>query len=328
MNTKQIKAFESLDGWDEFYKEFTLKGSTSAENKRLLIEMAKRGEPRPNQRQCSLGVVLCNYIRKSGQSYDPDFDKLIRKLAPNWFEDKVAKNKQQLIEMAKKGESKPRCKHPLYVVFNSYICRVHTSYDPKFHRLIRKLAPHWFIDYSEIANQKKQQIIEMAKKGEPRPHTTKHHLGAVFNSYIRKKHDCYDPKFDKLIRKLAPHWFVDTAAENKRKLIKMAKSGEPKPRYKHLLGNALKSYVQKSSDCYDPEFDKLIRKLAPCWFEDRVAKNKRQLIQMAKKGKPKPHRKHPLGRKWLHYIAKSDNSYDPEFDKQIRKLAPHWFKAA
>ena len=36
--------------------------------------------------------------------------------------------------------------------------------------------------------------------------------------------------------------------------------------------------------------------------------------------------KHPLGVVLNSYSNKSQNSFDPEFAEQIRKLAPHWFK--
>lgn len=50
--------------------------------------MAKNGEDRPSlHHQRILGHALANYTLKSRNDkiYDPDFDKIIRELAPHWF---------------------------------------------------------------------------------------------------------------------------------------------------------------------------------------------------------------------------------------------------
>jgi hypothetical protein len=93
------------------------------------------------------------------------------------------------------------------------------------------------------------------------------------------------------------------------------------------LAQSLSSYTRKNHDCYDSEFDKQIRKLAPHWFVDKVLEKKKKLIEMAKRGHPRPHASnHPLGKAFNSYIGKTHSSYDPEFDKKIRKLAPNWFR--
>jgi len=52
---------------------------------------------------------------------------------------------------------------------------------------------------SDEAKAKKQQLMEMARNGEPRPLSK-----AVFNS------QGYDPEFDAEIRKMRPDWFKKT----------------------------------------------------------------------------------------------------------------------
>ena len=47
--------------------------------------MAKNGEPRPGQNTNRLGRILTSYTCKSSESYDSVFDKIIRKLRPDWF---------------------------------------------------------------------------------------------------------------------------------------------------------------------------------------------------------------------------------------------------
>ena len=59
----------------------------------------------------------------------------------------------------------------------------------------------------DIADQKRQQLLDMAKNGEPRP-KQKDPLGMEFVSYTRKKSDCYNFSFDCEIRKLRPDWFA------------------------------------------------------------------------------------------------------------------------
>jgi len=140
----QISALESIEGWDEFLNE----ESSSDKKKKLLLEMARNGEPRPKSKKHP-GVALSNYISKSSNAYDSEFDKKIRKLAPHWFVDAVAEKKKLLLEMAKNGEPRPKCvfgqkSNPLGRALRDYISKSSGSYDPTFDKQIRKLAPHWF----------------------------------------------------------------------------------------------------------------------------------------------------------------------------------------
>jgi hypothetical protein len=57
---------------------------SSTNKKQELIALAKSGAKRPSQKS-PLGGVLSNYTSKSSSSYDPDFDKEIRTLRPDWF---------------------------------------------------------------------------------------------------------------------------------------------------------------------------------------------------------------------------------------------------
>ena len=78
-------------------------------------------------------------------AYDPIFDQLIREIRPDWFENKAQTKKDQLIKMAKNGETKPlQRKHPLGVVLSKYTSRNAESYDPEFAKTIRQLRPDWF----------------------------------------------------------------------------------------------------------------------------------------------------------------------------------------
>jgi len=91
MDAREKAAWRSLDGWDEFYSGYKegeddlLVALIDAEYKQLLLASAKRGELRPNQKKHPLGGALSDYTSKSSNSYDPVFDKQIRKEAPHWF---------------------------------------------------------------------------------------------------------------------------------------------------------------------------------------------------------------------------------------------------
>jgi hypothetical protein len=318
LSQRDIQLIESIPDWEWEGNAYAIK------NKKQLIEMAKRGEPRPKH---PLARKLSVYICKSATAYDSEFDKEIRKLRPDWFVGIIVENKNKLIEMAKRGEPKPRRKDPLGRSFKHYTSvgsharkKLSKYYDSEFDKELRKLRPDWFVDATEY----KKQLIEMAKRGEPKPKRGCHALWCVLSNYIHKTSKSYDPKFNKKIRKLRPDWFVNTAVENRKQLIEMAKRGEPRPAQRSPLGGPLCEYTnKKKKGSYNSEFDKEIRKLRPDWFVNIATENKKKLIAMAKRGEPRPiKRKHPLGACLSNYL-----SYDSGFNKEIRKLRPDWFKA-
>ena len=95
--------------------------------------------------------------------------------------------KNLLLKMAKNGEPKPKQKvHPLGSVLGNYICSGSTSYDPIFDKKIRELRPDWFTSQTEISDNKKKQLLEMARNGEPRPVYAKHPLGIILHKYTNK----------------------------------------------------------------------------------------------------------------------------------------------
>lgn len=122
----------------------------------------------------------------------------------------------------------------------------------------------------------------------------------------------------------------DTVTINKSKLLKIAKSGEPRPKKRNSkLGRALATYIYKSSDSYDADFDKKIRTLRPDWFTSRsviVEKKKIRLLEMARRGEARPASKTTsLGLVLCSYTCRASGNYDAEFDKKIRELRPDWF---
>ena len=303
--------------------------SPSARKKQLLLEMASKRQPRPHWKS-ALGGALRNYTSKSTITYDADFTRKITRLAPQWFLSRVEKSKKKLLEMAARGDDKPKIKeHPMGGVLQNYTSESSSYYDPEFTKKIKKLAPHWLL---RTADQNKKMLLEMAKKRRPRP-AWKHPLGKVLPSYISKMSKIYDPDFTRKIRKFAPEWILvpktEVANQKKARLLDMAKKGAPKLGHDHPLVRALSNYTSKKSSTYDSDFDKKIRKIAPHWFvfKSHVARQRKQnLLNIAKKGGPRPSQKtHPLGRALSNYTQKNSDSYDAEFTKKIRKIAPHWF---
>ena len=245
-----------------------------------------------------------------------------------------ADKKKKLLEMARNGEPRPtKRNHKLGKVLGFYTSLKSETYDFVFDKQIREISPDWFVTKSEAASKKKYRLLKMAHNGEPRP-SKSHELGSALGSYIGLTSSSYDPIFDKEIRELAPDWFTPQSNRKKKQLLEMARNGEPRPTdRKHKLGRVLINYTSPKAargKYYDSVFDKQIRELAPDWFitsSDRANKKKQKLLEMAHNGEPRPKDKKPeLGVVLSHYTNSTSSSYDPIFDKEIRELAPSWFR--
>ena len=115
--------------------------------KNKLLEMAKRGDPRPKQRKHSLGSSLSRYTCKKSKGYDEAFSKEIMRIAPEWFEIRkgVEEKQAELLKLAREGHPKPhRTKHYLGAALNNYTSRTSASYDFLFDMKMRRIAPNWF----------------------------------------------------------------------------------------------------------------------------------------------------------------------------------------
>lgn len=310
---------------------FITKSDIANSKKDQLLDMAKKGESKPSKIDHPLGLSLITYTSKTSGCYDQDFDKKIRELAPHWFinfKEIVKENKRILLEMAKNKEKRPISgKHKLGRIVTGYTSKTSTSYDAEFDKKVREIAPHWFVKPKDSSDIKKRQIIEIAKEGKTKP--TYNSLGQFIGLYTRKNSECYDKEFDIEIKKLAPQWFINSALENKKILLKMAMKGEKRPYCKYKIGLALCSYTNKNNGSYDEEFDKKIRDLVPEWFVSTSNLKKKRLLEMARRGDNRPiEEKDELGITLGTYIRKSSGCYDAEFDQEIRLLAPQWFVSA
>lgn len=306
------------------------------QKKKLLLDMAKKGELKPSVKKTKIGHSLFGYTSPKSKTYDPDFTREIKKLAPHWFVPRreiMRQKKQLLLDMARRGERKPQNSTKLGSVLSKYVNPKNKSYDPGFAKKIKRLAPHWLVSRSQIAGQKKNVLLKMAARGESKPksETT---LDKALHSYLRKDSSSYDPVFARKIKKTRPDWFVSRsriAEQKKRQLLALAKKGGPRPKQqRHPLGNVLGAYTRETSDSYDPVFARKIKKLRPDWFTPQTLiadGKKRSLLAMASRRKTKPKRNvHPLGQALADYTCKVSKTYDPKFAREIRRLAPHWFR--
>ncbi|MFA5767055.1 MAG: hypothetical protein WC919_03980 [Candidatus Paceibacterota bacterium] len=317
------------------------------ENKSKIIKLAKSGARRPVKytnrpsEEQRLGVALSCYIYKKTNMYDPVFERMIRKLRPDWFIKQSEKNKSALIKLARSGASKPkylRVKNDLGSALRRYTNPDDDgSYDPKFDKLIRSLRQDWFVN-AVIEN--KQELLRLAKDGADRPirsvgcSVREKELASRLWSYTAKSQKAYDQDFDRYIRKVRPDWFLNQVEENKKQLIERAKSGASKPRQtpeEQRLYSALANYTHNGSG-HDKTFIRLIRSLRPDWFANTATITKKELILLAKSGAERPVAHTQLGDKLRKYTHKrrsgAKNGYDQDFDKTIRKLCPDWFVVA
>ena len=116
-------------------------------------------------------------------------------------------NRQKLIEMANSGEPRPSQKTKLGRALSEYTKISSRCFDVNFYKEISGLRPDWFVSQIQIASQKKQELIRMAKNGENRPSYNKTRIGQALSNYTRKSSHVYDAEFDKLMRELRPDWF-------------------------------------------------------------------------------------------------------------------------
>jgi hypothetical protein len=120
----------------------------------------------------------------------------------------AARKKQRLREMAINGEPRPSQKTKIGRSLTQYTSPANTSYDREFHEEMKGLRPDWFVSQTQVATEKKNELLRMARAGEPRPSHDKTRIGQALSNYTRRNSPAYDPEFDKTIRSLRPDWFV------------------------------------------------------------------------------------------------------------------------
>jgi len=163
-------------------------------------KLARSGKPLPSV-NTKIGRIISKYKRTNKK-----FMKKIRKIRPDWFvtqSDKVNEKKKNILKLIKIKDSIK----PDYVYLFTH--KHSHSFDPKLNFIVRKAKPEWFMSPKIlIANENKRKLIELGKKGVKRPNQKTTKLGSALTTYTTKNSSCYDPKFDKEIRAIAPHWFA------------------------------------------------------------------------------------------------------------------------
>lgn len=174
-------------------------------NKVALVAAARRGEPKPKD-HTKLRKVFYTYTTEKSVSYDPEFTKKIMKIAPHWFATISQRNKEILLDEAKRGGPRPKQRTKAGATLSKYTREKSAYHDPDFVRKIRRIAPHWFFTRFDAADQKKRALADMARTGLERP-KAKTEMGMALYRYSSRTSDSHDPAFTKRIKKLAPHWF-------------------------------------------------------------------------------------------------------------------------
>jgi hypothetical protein len=194
--------------------------TASAENKKILLEMAAANEKRPSRHSPDpelnkLGVVLISYTYPRSSSYDPEFAKKISEINPDWFKDTAAdKKKKILLDMAAAGAKKPSAydidnedMRKLAGSLSNYISPTSASFDAEFTENLRHIRPDWFVRSSVL---KKERLIELAMAGADRPSISSKDrelrcLATSLANYACKSSP--DKEFAEKIHNLRPDWF-------------------------------------------------------------------------------------------------------------------------
>lgn len=172
----------------------------------------------------------------------------------------TAYKKQLLIEMIQNKEKKPKLRTTLRNALINYTNKKSNSFDPEFTKIVKKNAPEWLFTKSQTKEENKKKLLKLKNKPYWRSS-----LGMALSDYTKKYSKTYDPVFAKKIKSSKPNWFVSKSQMveiKKQKILKLKK----KPSYKSYLGYTLSRYIKKSSNCYDPNFYRKVKKTHPDWF--------------------------------------------------------------
>lgn len=192
---------------------------------------------------------------------------------------KSQQKKQELLEMALRGDPKPDRDTPLWNALHNYSCTGNACYDPEFVSKIMGCSS-WlrgprkqpnterqFIDGfrgKRAPADKKATLMEMARAGLPRPPSATP-AGQALSAYTWHSHVMFDSVFAAALKEIRPDWFEDQAAKKKAIILEIAASGKPRSAIGTLSG-ALQNYVRPSSGSFDGEFRDNLIALRPDWF--------------------------------------------------------------
>lgn len=209
---------------------------------------------------------------------------------------------------------------------------------------IHLLRPDWFDrEKFERAAKARREVLELAKSGAPRPSRLSKDPHERQLAYALNMHN-YDlntyPWWQEIYA-IRPDWFdpdiKNRVAENKRRLLEIARSGGKRPSKKskdpetRRLGSAIEVCTAKYQQSYDEAFDKEIRTLRPDWFDPdrntRLADMREKFLQLARSGAPRPKERavDPEERKMGQLLRRVIKKF-PEFAEEMRRARPEWFR--
>lgn len=170
----------------------------------------------------------------------------------------VQKRKEIFIAMAEQGLNKPSVKTKMGRMLRQYL-----KDDIEFKKEIYK-HPEWQGVF-EKAKSRREQIIEIAleKEGKKPKHNST--LGRTLRRCTSKNNKLYKPKFDKIIRKLKPQWFVNKGKLISIKLINLAKNNHDRPQPHSKLGKALNRRLKNK------KFYEIIKNTRPDWIKEFIS---------------------------------------------------------
>lgn len=111
--------------------------------KQRILELASSGASRKDLVDCDLDTPLRGYTTLNNSSYDPDFSKLVRTVAPQWFKSSFETKKEALLALAQSGAPKPHPKTVLGRFLVAISTQGSSKYDPSLFSLILSISPSW-----------------------------------------------------------------------------------------------------------------------------------------------------------------------------------------
>jgi hypothetical protein len=285
---------------------------TAEGKKDELLRLAREGAPKPCWTS-RLGRSLASYTLPSQCGYDEPFSVQIRGLRPGWFTDQEGTGGKRGGLTANERLRRWLC-----------MARHRWSKGELAANKIRQLLDLGVRPpqrRGESARRKKQEIVKLARSGEPKP-VNPAPLRRAMYLYTQVGHRCYDQQFDEELRSVRPDWFVDdrTTEQRKKRFLQMARDGAARPIRQSRMGRILYRCVST-----DERFARTIISVRPEWFKESMGAKKSQLLELARQGGKKPSKRTPIGGALRRYTLSVGGAYDREFDKEVRALRPEWF---
>lgn len=259
--TYKIKKIRSdwLDSQEERVKK----------NKKMFLEMAARGEKRPNKRKDPKGAIFSSYVCPSQPTFDKKFRDQIKKINPEWIEKKSDIKKNQLLRLAKKRKSRPNWNTPLGKFFADCIYRKdRKGFDKNLYEKLKKVRPNWFVSQHQLCEKKRQEILKLAKNKKLSKKDIQKKI-KTFVNYIQGK-TRNDKDFVRKLKKIRPEFFVTRSqiAKQRKKEFFLLVEKNIRPNWMKKHRNRFHAWMRT-----DKNFRNKFLKLKPSWYKSKSNKN-------------------------------------------------------